>query len=99
MRLLEEAIELAQAEGIKWNQVVAQVHYVFGRKRGEPLQEAGGVAVCILGWCASNGLTFDEVARAEIERIEAKPLSAIRGSLERKMDADLVCTVPAPANE
>ena len=68
---------------------------MYCRDPGVPFQEAGGVAVCILGWCASKGLTFDEVARAEIERIESKPLSAIRGSLERKLDADLVCTVDA----
>lgn len=90
MRLLEEAIELAQSEGINWNQAVSQVHYVFGRPKGEPMQEAGGVAVCLLGWCAAHETTFQEIALTEIERIEAKPLQEIRGSLERKQDRDLV---------
>src|ERR1035441_3434518 len=74
MRLLEEAIELAQAEGITWNQAIAQVLYVFGRPKGEAQQEAGGVAVCLLGWCAVHKTTFQEIATTEIERIEAKPL-------------------------
>jgi len=90
MRLLEEAVELAQSENITWNQAVAQIHYVYGRSKGEPEQEAGGVAVCLLGWCAAHKTTLQEIALREIERIEAKPLNEIRGSLARKQDADLV---------
>ncbi len=67
-----------------------QVSHVFARDAGEPSQEAAGVAVCLLGWCASTGNTLAELALAEIERIEAKPVEQIRGSLKRKADADLV---------
>jgi hypothetical protein len=93
MRILEEAVELAQAEGITAEQVQRQTAHVFDRPAGNPVQEASGIAVCLLGWCASAGTTFDAIADAEITRIEAKPIDQIRGSLARKADADLVCTV------
>jgi hypothetical protein len=98
MRLLEEAIELAQAEGLTIDQVVKQADHVFMRPAGEPSQEAAGVAVTLLAWCAATGNTFADLGLAEIERIEAKPLDQIRGSLARKEDADLVmCAEKCPA--
>lgn len=90
MRLLEEAIELAQAEGITAEQVSRQVEHVFGRPAGEPRQEAAAVAVCLYGWCAATSVTLDEIATEEVERIEARPIEEIRGSLARKEDAGLV---------
>ena len=89
MRLLEEALELAQAHGIDMEMVRRQTEHVYGREPGEPKQEAGGVAVCLLGWCAAVDFPFLDVARAEVERIEALPTDSIRGSLARKNDADL----------
>ncbi len=93
MRLLEEAIELAQAEGVTENQVRLQVGHVYNRPPGDPIQEAGGIAVCLLAWCVSRGKRFIDVAMAELERIEAKSAEAIRGSLARKADSDLVTCV------
>lgn len=95
MRLLEEAIELAQAEGITSTQVWNQMNHVYHRAPGIPAQEAGGVAVCLLGWCASSGVQLLDIASAEVERIEAKPIEEIRGSLARKADADLVTAINA----
>ena len=93
MRLLEEAIELAQAEGIDSEMTHCQVDHVFGRPAGFSRQEAAGVAVCLLGWCASTGNTLEALALEEIKRIEAKPIEQIRGSLARKADCDLVVAV------
>ncbi len=92
MRLLEEAIELAQAEGISGDQARQQVAYVYGRPLGNAYQEAGGVAVCLLAWCAGRRQRFIDVTMAELERIEAKSAEAIRGSLARKADSDLITT-------
>ncbi len=94
MRHLEESIELAQAEGITAEQVLKQAEHVFARPAGDPDQEAGGVAVCLLGWCAATGNRFEDLALREIQRIEAKPIDQIRGSVARKTDADLVVCVP-----
>lgn len=99
MRLLEEAVELAQAEGIQIGMIERQARHVFGRPPGEPAQEAAGVAVCLLAWCAATGHRLNELAMAEIERIEAKPLDQIRGSLARKADADLISAVLAPGTK
>jgi hypothetical protein len=94
MRLLEEAVELAQAEGITEEMVNRQTRHVFSRPIGEADQEAAGVAVCLVGWCAATGHSLMSLALREIERIEAKPLEQIRGSLARKQDADLVTAIP-----
>lgn len=90
MRLFEEAAELAQAEGIGIEHARKQLEHVYRRAPGEPAQEAGGVAICLLGWCWSRGRRFVQIAEAELDRIYAKPLSQIRGSLARKADDDLV---------
>lgn len=96
IRLLEESIELAQAEGITAEQVAKQSEHVYSRPVGTPRQEAAGVAVCLLGWCAANQTTFEALADEEISRIEAKPIDQIRGSVARKNDADLVVAVQQP---
>lgn len=90
MRLLEEAIELAQAEGITLDMVNRQADYVFSRPVGDSSQEAAGVAVCLLGWCAATGRTMLGLAQQELRRIEEKPISQIRGSVARKTDKDLI---------
>lgn len=84
MRVLEEAVELAQAEGIGQETVIRQVDHVYARPAGEPRQEAAGAAVCLLGWCAAANERLIAIALAEMERIEKKPLDKIRGSLARK---------------
>ena len=90
MRLLEEAVELAQAEGITEEMVNRQARHVFSRPAGDPDQEAAGVGVCLAGWCAATGHSMISLTLREVERIEAKPIEQIRGSLARKQDADLV---------
>ena len=99
MRLLEEAIELAQAEGITVEQVCDQTQHVYARPPGLPAQEAGGVAVCLYGWCAAAHIQLTEVASEELARIEAQPIEEIRGSLARKQDSDLVTVVPPRVGE
>lgn len=93
MRLLEEAVELVQAEGITQEMVLKQVDHVYARPPGDPRQEAAGVAICLLAWCAAHNTRFDSLAYQELDRIENKPLAHIRGSLARKEDADLVTVV------
>jgi|SRR5579872_235895 len=89
MRLYEESVELLQAEGIDREKALRQLDYVYERPPGEPEKEIGGVAVCVLGYCAAISEKFVEAALREIERIEAKPVEEIRGSVARKQDRDL----------
>jgi hypothetical protein len=96
IRLLEEAVEVCQSAGISRDMIVRQVDHVFARPAGEIIQEVGGVAVCLLGLCAALKTKFSSAAMAEIERIEAKPVEEVRGSLARKADADLVVFAAEP---
>ena|SRR5579864_8361452 len=99
MRLLEEAVELAQAEGVTEEMVNRQTRHVFSRPAGDPAQEAAGVGVCLAGWCAASGHSVVSLTLRELERIEAKPVEQIRGSLARKQDADIVTAVPEEARK
>lgn len=70
VRLLEEALELAQAEDIGLETVSATALYVYGRPKGERSQEAAGVAVCLLAYCRARHLSFLRIADKEVTRIE-----------------------------
>lgn len=86
-RFLEEALELAQANGCSRGEVLALVDYVFGRPQGDPAQEVGGVMVTLAGLCSAIGVNMDEAGDLELERnwsrieaIRAKQRSKHRGS-------------------
>lgn len=71
-RLLEEVIELAQAEGIDRSIVDRSVAHVYSKPPGEPLQESGGVAITFLAYLQAKGATFDAVAQTEFDRVQSK---------------------------
>ena len=50
MRVLEEAIELAQAEEIADEDVQRLSAHVYAKPPGSPDQEVGGIGVCLLAW-------------------------------------------------
>jgi hypothetical protein len=50
-RVLEEALELAQSEGVEIEHVRKQTEYVYSRDAGEPCKEAGDLLFCIFAWC------------------------------------------------
>jgi 3-hydroxyacyl-CoA dehydrogenase len=70
MRLIEEAIELGQVEGLTQADVDRITRYVMGRPVGVAHQEVGGVMVCVLAYCCSAGLDANEVTEQEVSRIE-----------------------------
>ena len=74
-RFLEEALELAQANGCSREDALALVEYVFGRSQGDPAQEVGGVMVTLAGLCSASGINMDEAGDVELagnwERIDA----------------------------
>lgn len=86
-RFLEEAMELAQANGCSRDDAVALVDYVFGRPKGDPKQEVGGVMVTLASLCSASEIHMDEAGDAElarnwdrIEAIRAKQQSKPHGS-------------------
>lgn len=90
MRLLEESIELAQAEGIEMELALKQLMHVYSRPAGNPMEEAAGAAICLYGWCEANGVRVSDLASKELERIESLPDEKIQSSLKRKAEAGLL---------
>ncbi len=86
-RFLEEALELAQSNGCSRADALTLVDYVFGRPRGDPAQEVGGVLVTLASLCSATDLNMDEAGDAELARnwdrikaIRAKQRSKPHGS-------------------
>lgn len=86
-RFLEEALELAQANGCSRDDAIALVNYVFGRPAGQANQEVGGVMVTLASLCSAVGITMDEAGSSELDRnwarigvIRAKQASKPHGS-------------------
>lgn len=67
-RFLEEALELAQANGCTQDQALALVHYVYGRPEGSPELEVGGVMVTLASLCSASGIDMQEAGNAELHR-------------------------------
>lgn len=67
-RFLEEALELAQANGATREDALALVDYVFGRPTGEPSQEVGGVMVTLASLCSASEINMEDAGDRELER-------------------------------
>lgn len=68
-RFLEEAIELFQAAGGTADDADDLLAYVFGRTKGEPTQEVGGVLVTLLVLCSTAGISAAGALQLEMSRI------------------------------
>lgn len=84
LRVLEEAFELAQAEGVTPEEATRLQDYVYGRPVGDPTQEVGGVRVALLSYAAGKGLSADRAEQEEILRVLAKPPQAVRSRNREK---------------
>lgn len=87
IRLLEEAIETAQAAGCERAMCGNLVDYVFSRPKGELRQELGGVGITLLALAAAAGLDADESEASELARVLAKPLAHFAARNKAKNDA------------
>lgn len=70
MRVLEEAMELAQTEGVDVDQLMKLAARVYSRPKGEPAQEAAGLQVCLLAWSHAAKVELETVTADEVYRIE-----------------------------
>ncbi len=82
-RFLEEALELAQANGCSRTDAIALVDYVFGRPMGQPDQEVGGVMVTLASLCSASQINMDEAGARELERNWDR-IEAIRAKQQAK---------------
>ena len=70
-RLIEEAIELAQAEGLPCDDAVVILRRVYERPKGETVQEIAGVAVTLMGLAENIGVELDFAVKQELARIDS----------------------------
>lgn len=70
MRVLEEALELAQAEGVRPVEVAHIVQQVYAKPAGDAAKELGGVLVTVTGYANMRRLPLDTVFTAEYARIQ-----------------------------
>lgn len=87
VRLVEEAIELCQAEGVTQEFVQRVLDRAYSRPVGDVEQEGGGVGLTFLAWAFAAKLDPMEITQRELERIEAKPLDFYRRKQEEKARA------------
>jgi hypothetical protein len=69
-RIVEEAIELAQVEGVDKEQVQRIVERVYSRPVGVASQEIAGIQVCVLAYTDAADIDLAKVTNDEITRIE-----------------------------
>lgn len=86
-RVLEEAVELAQSEGLTESEANKIVASVFAKPSGFPPQEAAGVAVTLLAWAECQMQNLDDLVEKEIDRIESLPINHFRKRQQAKADA------------
>lgn len=86
-RLVEEVIEVAQAEGMDPDAIKGIVDYVYGRPAGDPAQEAGGVGVTLLAYCTSRGFSAEQTEINEVDRVTKIDQATFRNRHQAKVDA------------
>jgi hypothetical protein len=86
-RVLEEAIELAQACDLPLEKVIELAHYVYGRPVGEVPQELAGLSMTLLALAESYGLDLAQIQKAEIERVLSLPVEHFKKRLALKVAA------------
>lgn len=67
-RFLEEALELAQANGCSQEDAHKLVDYVYGRPHGRPDEEVGGVMVTLASLCSAVGINMNDAGDRELHR-------------------------------
>ena len=67
-RFLEEALELAQANGCSKEHAIALVDYVYSRPEGRPELEVGGVMVTLASLCSATEIDMNEAGDNELKR-------------------------------
>jgi hypothetical protein len=78
MRMLEEAIELAQALGVSQSDARRIWIHVYSKPPGAPEQELGGAALTLLACAEGCGFTLSHCAEKELCRIESLPQEKFR---------------------
>ena len=78
LRVLEEAIELSQTEGLGFADMVRLVAYVLKRPVGDPFKELGGLRFTILAYAEVRGYSALAAESTELDRVFAEDPDTFR---------------------
>lgn len=96
LRLVEEAIELAQACGVGAEALHRLVDYVLDRPVGDPAQEVAGTMVTLYAAAHAIGVDADEAFERELSRIQqSEVIDRVRRRQKEKREA-LIATPELP---
>lgn len=96
-RFLEEALELFQARGRTFEEVVELAKYVYSRPAGDVEQELGGCMTTLAALSLANNLDMFETGENELSRIWQK-VDAIREKQRQKPKNTVLPGAKAPEN-
>ena len=88
LRLVEEAIEYAQAIGVPEISVALVTKAVYERPKGEPYQELGGVLMTATVAATTQYWDPDDVFETELRRVLAKPTEHFAARNREKLMGD-----------
>lgn len=71
-RFIEEALELLQSGDYPKERIYSLIEYVYGREKGDPAQEVGGVMMTLAAFCLAHGLDMHEAGESELARVWTK---------------------------
>lgn len=95
-RLLEEAIELAQSEGLLLDDARRLMEHVYQKPPGDAFQEVGGVGITLLVYCGSRGFSADRAELSELVRVLGRDPQHFRDRQNAKAAAGVAEAVPDP---
>lgn len=90
LRLVEEAVELGQAQGLTAKDFRIVLKRVLGRKPGDTKQEIGGLMVVLYCLAENLGLDVDGCEATEINRVHAAPLDELKAKEAEKFQQGLL---------
>lgn len=85
-RLLEEVLELIQAVDVGVDECFKVIAYVYSRPKGEPFQEAGGVALTFACLAEVLKISICEAEIAEFDRVQSKSREHFEARHRAKME-------------
>lgn len=97
LRFLEEAIELAQAEDIPIQRIIRLAEYVYGKPKGYPSQEVGGIGVTLLAYCELRRISADSEELREWMRVSTLDPEHFRRRQNMKAGAGVAVLVEESA--
>lgn len=90
LRLVEEAIEVAQTEGVTLDDIMRVASVVLGRPIGEHHAEIGGVSVTLMAYAESRSLSVAACEETEIVRVNSKPIEHFQRRQREKAEQGMI---------